>query len=198
MWDLNMLRISRVWKGIWYPSDIQLRSVLCWHKSIAPTVKTSSPSPRAHGWVQMMVLSAAAVLLAASLRHKSTQRRSSVLVRKGIVLTRRLESPWQHSTAPLWRKGSTGALLKMSRIGSSALPAARRADSLCRMRRLPSCLYSASHVGYAVHARPESNCVTLRSHSPRGKIFVLTTVRSVSAPQWWNTPHLQSSVVSYH
>ena len=42
---------------------------------------------------------------------------------------------------------SIGAFLKLSRIGSSVLFAACNADSLCRMCRLPSCLYSASLIG---------------------------------------------------
>ena len=59
-------------------------------------------------------------------------------------------------------KQSIGAFLKTSRIGSSVLFAACKADSLYRMRRLPSCLYSASLVGQAVQARPESKWVTLK------------------------------------
>ena len=114
-------------------------------------------------------LRAADYLLGVSLRRKGAQLRSCILVRQGLFQS----SDLGHciSSILLLHGGSEYRSLPQN-IHYRPVSLARRTDSLCKMRRLPSCLYKASGVGYAVHARPESNCVTRRFPSPGGKIFV--------------------------
>ena len=94
------------------------------------------------------------------------QRRSGILVRQDLFQSSDLIATVSAEYCSSVEEASIGAFLKTCMTDLSVLCTGQRADFLCRMCRLPSCLYSVPRIGCTVHSRPESNWVSLRAGTP--------------------------------